>query len=256
MKFQIMSDLHLEFLSEFETTYRPVISEEADAFILAGDIDKGSTAIPWIRKHFPADKNVFYVLGNHEYYGRGLDLLDRVKRLVFGSKIHVLENNSVIIPQIDGLDIQVIGATLWTDFDLYNNAYGSKREAARGMNDFCRIRNGTHTLTPEDTVNMHTISRAYIEIKSTQSYRTVVVTHHAPSIKSVHPRYIGQALNPAFASNLEHMMGEDWIKLWVHGHMHNTLDYKINGTRVVCNPRGYDPYQLNPEFDDICLAEV
>ena len=27
--------------------------------------------------------------------------------------------------------------------------------------------------------------------------------------------------------------------LWVHGHTHDSFDYTVNGTRVVCNPRGY-----------------
>ena len=26
---------------------------------------------------------------------------------------------------------------------------------------------------------------------------------------------------------------------WVHGHTHSTFDYEIEGTKVVCNPRGY-----------------
>jgi predicted phosphodiesterase len=27
--------------------------------------------------------------------------------------------------------------------------------------------------------------------------------------------------------------------LWIHGHTHDPFDYEINGTRVICNPRGY-----------------
>jgi len=36
--------------------------------------------------------------------------------------------------------------------------------------------------------------------------KTVVVTHHAPSSQSVHPRYANDLLTPAFASNLENLM--------------------------------------------------
>lgn len=25
----------------------------------------------------------------------------------------------------------------------------------------------------------------------------------------------------------------------MYGHVHDSLDYQVNGTRVVCNPRGY-----------------
>jgi len=39
---------------------------------------------------------------------------------------------------------------------------------------------------------------------------------------------------------------------WVHGHMHNTSDYIIGWTNVICNPRGYpvgDGENENREFD-------
>ncbi|HHJ15617.1 MAG TPA: hypothetical protein ENJ80_02855 [Gammaproteobacteria bacterium] len=78
--------------------------------------------------------------------------------------------------------------------------------------------------------------------------QTVVVTHHAPSSQSVHPRYARDLLTRAFASNLEHLMAGDRAAAWVHGHMHESFDYKVHGTRVVCNPRGYAPEALNPDF--------
>ena len=45
--------------------------------------------------------------------------------------------------------------------------------------------------------------------------------------------------------------------LWVHGHTHDSFDYTINGTRVVCNPRGYviDGVNENARFDpDLVIA--
>ena len=36
--------------------------------------------------------------------------------------------------------------------------------------------------------------------------KTVVVTHHAPSSRLVHPRYARDQLTPAFASSLEMLM--------------------------------------------------
>ena len=27
--------------------------------------------------------------------------------------------------------------------------------------------------------------------------------------------------------------------LWIHGHTHTAFDYWVQGTRIVCNPRGY-----------------
>jgi Icc-related predicted phosphoesterase len=86
--------------------------------------------------------------------------------------------------------------------------------------------------------------------------RTMVVTHHAPSSRSVYPRYARDQLTPAFASSLEMMMNGERAALWVHGHMHDSFDYEINGTRVVCNPRGYAPNALNSEFKLDLVVEI
>ena len=69
----------------------------------------------------------------------------------------------------------------------------------------------------------------------------VLLGHHAPSHQSIHERYRGEAImNGAFCSNLdEFILAHDRIKLWIHGHVHNTFDYYIGDTRIVCNPHGY-----------------
>jgi Icc-related predicted phosphoesterase len=50
-------------------------------------------------------------------------------------------------------------------------------------------------------------------------------------------------------------MGPD-INLWVHGHIHDSMDYNVKGTRVICNPRGYAPKELNPDFQDSFIVEL
>lgn len=87
---------------------------------------------------------------------------------------------------------------------------------------------------------------------------TVVVTHHAPSFKCLEPRYQamqGNHVNAAFASSLEHLMGPG-VPLWIHGHVHNSVDMDIKGTRILCNPRGYAGVELNPDFDPAFVVEV
>ena len=44
--------------------------------------------------------------------------------------------------------------------------------------------------------------------------------------------------------------------LWVHGHMHDSFDYRLGRTRVVCNPRGYFPHQLNPDFRPLLVVQT
>lgn len=81
------------------------------------------------------------------------------------------------------------------------------------------------------------------------SGKTVVVTHQLPSMLSVDDKYKENLLSSCFASNLDDLFGN--VNIWIHGHTHESFDYVANGTRVICNPRGYsrfDGYTENSNF--------
>jgi len=109
-------------------------------------------------------------------------------------------------------------------------------------------------LHPRDTLRRHEFSRAWLKNSLADPFDgpTVVITHHAPSARSVPTEFEGDVLSAAYASDLESLMGKD-VQLWIHGHMHHSLDYEINGTRVLCNPRGYAPKYLNKDFNDLIV---
>jgi len=48
--------------------------------------------------------------------------------------------------------------------------------------------------------------------------------------------------------------------LWLHGHVHKCLDYRVGNCRVVCNPRGYKHSFAdgaeNAAFDPSYVIEV
>jgi hypothetical protein len=46
------------------------------------------------------------------------------------------------------------------------------------------------------------------------------------------------------------------IKYFSHGHTHSSFRYKIGECRVVCNPRGYFPMEINPNFDPNFEIEI
>lgn len=77
--------------------------------------------------------------------------------------------------------------------------------------------------------------------------------HHFPSPRSVLPKYAGSPLNQFFLGcrtlELEQLILDRKPALWIHGHGHDSQDYRIGATRVVCNPRGYYGHDLNPKFD-------
>jgi predicted phosphohydrolase len=110
MKLRILADLHIEF-GEFR-----VPQTDADVVLLAGDIHVGDKGLHWAKDHFP-DRDVIYVLGNHEYYrGAVPKLTQKIEGLSAGSNTHVLENRALTIG-----DVRILGCTLWSDFRLFNN---------------------------------------------------------------------------------------------------------------------------------------
>jgi calcineurin-like phosphoesterase family protein len=49
---------------------------------------------------------------------------------------------------------------------------------------------------------------------------TVVITHHAPSTSSIHPRVAGLLLNACFVSKARYLLDGERVRLWIHGHTH------------------------------------
>ena len=128
------------------------------------------------------------------------------------------------------------------------------------MNDYKKIRVSPKysNLKVIDTIAIHRKSLNYLSnnLAKYQDQKTVLVTHHAPSLKSIPIEYQDDILSAAYASDLEQFIGQNEnLSLWIHGHIHHSWDYKINSTRVVCNPRGY-PDQFNPTFDPELIIKV
>jgi len=61
-------------------------------------------------------------------------------------------------------------------------------------------------------------------------------------------------LNAAFASDLNDVIAEGRPTLSAHGHPHDSFDYTVGDTRIVCNPRGYD--DENRQFNPMLVLKV
>jgi hypothetical protein len=137
--------------------------------------------------------------------------------------------------------VRFLGTTLWTDYRLeLNRTQRQLMETAElRINDHYRIRVGDGKFTAQQALAEHEKSRAWLEQELSKPYdgKTVVISHHGPHRLSVHPRYIGEALNAAFVSNLSELLPK--AALWIHGHVHDSFDYSVLGCRVVANPAGY-----------------
>jgi predicted phosphodiesterase len=256
MKLHVLSDVHLEFQKwcrEWD-----IASIDCDVHILAGDIGVGFQGLDFARKHFM--RPVIYVCGNHELYGQRTvrEWWRQAREKLVGSSVHLLENESVVIG-----NLRFLGCTLWTDFALF----GDERQEAIGrlaekeMSDFGNIfltrrgpinldadphvfgvtrRRSGDRLTWRHVLARHRESRNFLETELARTgpwNKTVVVTHHAPSIRGIEQEPAVD-LDSAYASHLDTLVAR--ADLWVHGHVHRARQYAGTlGGRVVQNARGY-----------------
>lgn len=84
--------------------------------------------------------------------------------------------------------------------------------------------------------------------------RTIVVTHHAPSPRLEAPGYVNGPLSPSFVSDAGPLIERSGIPLWIHGHTHYNVDYRLGATRVLSNQRGY-PTEACARFDPGMVSE-
>lgn len=257
MKIRILSDLHLDINKN-----HPFSLIDTETFtILCGDISGNpQQTIEWINNNI---KQGVFVEGNHIGYDsqHSIQYIENLlaSRYPTTAPIAYLKNSYKIVD-----DIVFVGGILWTDFRLYGNAVQPLAEfyALQLMNDFRynytntnHIKDETENnfeklvakewirkLRPGDTEKMFASTLKCIDTvcRKFPNKKIVVVTHHAPSSKSIPEIYLTDKSTPAFASNLEQfILDHPNIKLWCHGHIHSACDYPIGNCRVICNPRGY-----------------
>ncbi len=229
LRLHILSDLHLERDPDF----RP-LPVAADMLILAGDITSGTGGLAAFSRH---STSVIYVPGNHEYYDADYTTMrPELRAAAARYGIYLLDRD-----ELEFAGVRFLGATLWTDFRLYgeDRLPAAVGHALKRVVDFRTIQIDGRPLVPQDTIAFNAEALQWLAERLDTRFRgpTVVVTHHAPHPLSVHPRWRDNPVNPAFVSDFSRLMGK--AALWIHGHTHDSFDYQVDGTRVVCNPKGY-----------------
>jgi Icc-related predicted phosphoesterase len=111
------------------------------------------------------------------------------------------------------------------------------------MTDYQKIRrSSTHSkLRSRDTavIHSHSLKWLHSELTEIQGNKTVVVSHHGPSPKSLPEKTKEEIVSSAYVSNLEIFISSYNPRYWVHGHLHNGCEYNVGECTVICNPKGY-----------------
>lgn len=221
MKIAIISDLHpvhwKHFTPVIESIAKSIEEEQPDVLVNAGDCESDFVQ----RELESMCENYIYVPGNHDYYGaRAPGLQDGLTRQVIGGKTFVT-------------------ATLWSDLSTHERA---PDVVGSYLSDFRLIKG----MTTDYYQQLHDSHKRFLNGIETAD---VVVTHHLPSFRSVHERWLNGGLaNCGFASMLDDTITKIGAKLFIHGHTHDRCVYKHGDTLVACNPLGYpneNPDQRN-----------
>lgn len=243
MKIAIISDVHYRHWAahvgwpmHLEAMRAAIAREKPDVIIDAGDAECD------LKGMLGCDVPLVGINGNHDWYGKDFYAAE------------TWPPRDTIMHFAPGLT--VVGATLWTDYNDEDPL--TMQIVNQCLNDSACIRN----FTPEAVLREHDAHVDWlISLASHDVKPDVVFTHHAPSMRSAHPRYRKPGtkedlINYGFVSNLEELVAQLAPKLWVHGHVHDPCDYMLGETRVVAWPMGYPherigkpPYE--PMFIDI-----
>lgn len=277
MKIQVVNDIHIEF-DHHPTLTLPggqILFIPGDAVVAAylrkGRTDKLAKKHERVAREFffhecAKYERVYYIPGNHEHYHGIFDYtVEILREFLEGTNVTVLDKEWVDLNE----KWQLFGGTLWTD---YNNQDWFAMHAAKDkMNDHTIIKmlkpvanpygEMMGRFLPVDAYAEHNKTLEALENGIYDEKRidrpTIVMTHHAPTHQSIMPQYAGDLLNAAYASDLsEQILRLNNIKYWFHGHMHDSIDYMVGECRVLCNPRGYAGYALNPNFNNHFELEI
>ena len=253
MKLHTLSDIHNEH-GKFNI---PFI--ERDVLIIAGDYNYAMNGVEEIKAH-AKHSPVILVLGNHDFYGHSIQEVIDFWNNIEIENFYFLNNSSVVIN-----NIEFIGTTLFPSFNKENpitiNVCRDAISDYKGQ--IFRDKTKQSKFSPTEAAYLGKIDKEYLKgkLSNENNMKQIVISHYLPTYESVHPRYQGGDFNyhlsGAFVSDCEDIINYTPPALWIHGHTHDSFNYKLGECQIVCNPRGYESINaINTEFDEKLLIEI
>ena len=235
MKIQYCSDLHLEFHENKFFLKQFPLEPIGEILLLAGDIlpfalhKQPCEFIDFIADSFEA---VYWIPGNHEYYHFDLGAVASPLLENFRSNVFLISNQSITYKNTN-----IICSTLWSHISTQNEF-----ALQQSVNDFHLIMKNGNKLTTADFNQLHQTDLAFLKnaVAQSDTEKTIVMTHHVPTLMNYPQRYIRSNINEAFAVELYDFIENSQIAYWIYGHHHcNTPDFKIGSTTMLTNQLGY-----------------
>lgn len=251
MKIQYASDLHLEFPQNKEYLKSNPLLPAGDVLLLAGDIvpfavmDQHEDFFSYCADHF---QTTWWIPGNHEYYYYDLSQKCGSLNENIRSNVHLVNNLS-----LEQDSTRFIFSTLWSFIPPAH-----QWQIANRMSDFQVIRYKDEDFTPDRFNQLHENALSFIKTELQRNYngKTVVVTHHVPTLLNYPEQYKGDLLNEAFAVELFDFIETTAPDYWIYGHHHcNTTPFSIGTTQMLTNQLGYLKHNEQAGFNSKALLD-
>jgi predicted phosphohydrolase len=243
---QYCSDLHLEMDLNRKWIGKYPLEVNGDVLLLGGDImlfaelEQHSDFLDYVAANYKA---TYWIPGNHEYYHCSIDSRSGTLHEAVRDNVYLVNKTTINIGDTD-----LICSTLWSHISPAN-----EWEINRAMNDFKVIKNGDNRLSVADYNELHEQARQFITeaVKSSTAKNKIVLTHHVPTLMNYPPKYKGDALNEAFATEMHDFIEQSGVDKWIYGHTHyNTPEFKIGKTQMLTNQLGYVRYGEHSTFNN------
>lgn len=293
MNLQLLSDLHLEANPTFvpepaRDADLLVLAGDIGSYQIRRDgsvmnePDWGLQRFSPLPQYAGWPAPVVFVPGNHEYDALDLDQAHTgLRQACDRLGIQWLERETL---QTQG--VRLIGTTLWSDYDALGEhaptptpprhgraaAMAPKREpdplthrlrqrekAFRAANHYLVKMKGQRHGRLFDAEAMRALAldcQAWLRGALAEPFDgpTVVITHFAPTLHSVDPRYGLSPGTAGFCNALDDLLPQ--ADLWLHGHLHCPTDVQVGRCRIKANPLGYHDKNEQARFEPVCCIRV
>jgi predicted phosphodiesterase len=252
IKFQYISDIHLEFDKNSLYLKKNPLKIAGDILIICGD---AITLKDNYKEHEFWDfcsknyKQTIIIPGNHEFY-KGPDLYDFKNGKIIELRENVKYYHNYII-RID--NIEIICSTLWGNIPEKNKEYCKNL-----FNDFRHIMYNKHIFTIDDfnEENKNCFNFIQNAVYNSKASHIIIATHHIPS----HQLNIGNfpIESKGFTSvNLDKFIKKNKkIEYWIFGHSHINFDKKLYNTNCISNQLGYVYLNKNENDESEFILET